>query len=374
MKARTLWNTFKYVLAFGLLAYVVYKNWDPGNGRGLKDVWQKYVVEGQPIHYLFLAAGFVTLLVSMLITLLRWYVLVRAQDLPFTIRGALSLGLVGFFFNTVMPGSVGGDIVKAAVLAREQSRRTVAVATVIMDRMIALWALVWFVALIGGASWLMGLLDGPSARPALVIVSTAAITVVVSLVVWSLMGLLPQWWAEGFGEWLESRLPRIGGSAAEFWRAIWMYRCRQWSVAKAMVLSWIGHVGFVLAFYCCTRTLWDEAADNPIPTLVQHFLIVPIGLVINAMPLFPGGAGIGEYAFGWLYELFGSAAANGILGSLVQRVLMWVIGLFGYLLYLRMRATVKAAQPTAAVEEKAALTVDKGLAWRNNQPHGVVAP
>ena len=39
---------------------------------------------------------------------------------------------------------------KAAGIAREQSRRTVAVATVIMDRIIGLWGLCWLVALLGG--------------------------------------------------------------------------------------------------------------------------------------------------------------------------------------------------------------------------------
>ena len=58
----------------------------------------------------------------------------------------MRIGLIGFFYNSVLPGSVGGDIIKAAAIAREQSRRTIAVATVIMDRVIALWGLVWFVA------------------------------------------------------------------------------------------------------------------------------------------------------------------------------------------------------------------------------------
>jgi uncharacterized membrane protein YbhN (UPF0104 family) len=69
---------------------------------------------------------------------------------------------------------------------------------------------------------------------------------------------------------------------------------------------------------------------------------VPIGLVINAMPLFPGGAGIGELGFGGLYQLLGYPKAGGILGSLVQRVINWVMGVMGYLIYLRMRATIPA--------------------------------
>ena len=73
-----------------------------------------------------------------------------------------------------------------------------------------------------------------------------------------------------------------------------------------------------------------------VPDLMQHFLIVPIGLVIQAMPLFPGGAGIGEYGFGILYRWLGKSEASGVLGSLVQRIIMWVYGLIGYAIYRRM--------------------------------------
>ena len=142
----TLWNTFKYLLAFGLLGWVVYANWAPKTGRGLQEVWHNHVVLGKPIAGFYLLAAFGLYLVSLVVTLFRWYILVRAQDLPFTVRRRMRIGLIGFFYNSVLPGSVGGDIIKAAAIARKQSRRTVAVATVIMDRVIALWGLVWFVA------------------------------------------------------------------------------------------------------------------------------------------------------------------------------------------------------------------------------------
>src|SRR5262249_54266655 len=160
--------------------------------------------------------------------LVRWYVLVRAQGLPFRLSDAVRLGLAGFFFNTFLPGSVGGDVVKAAFLAREQNRRTVAVATVLMDRVIGLWGLFWFVALLGGAFWALGMLEGPAAGPSQFVVKGAAVVVGASAAVWLLMGLLPQRRAERFAGRL-SRLPKVGGPAAEFWRAVWIYRCRQGS-------------------------------------------------------------------------------------------------------------------------------------------------
>jgi uncharacterized protein (TIRG00374 family) len=347
---RTAFNLFKYALAFGLLGWVVYDQ-----RHGLGDVWQRHAVEGQPVNGLFLLAGLLAYEAAVLLTIVRWYVLVRAQGLPFRLGEALRIGKIGFFFSTFLPGSVGGDIVKAAALARGQSRRTVAVATVLMDRVIGLWGLFWFVALLGGLFWATGALEGPAAAQAKAVVRAAAAVVAVSAAVWLLLGLLPQRRAERFAGRL-TKLPRVGGSAAEFWRAVWMYRCRQASVGLALLMSWVGFAGFVLAFYCCARTLWDGDPANALPSLLQHFLLVPVGLVIMAMPLFPGGAGIGELGFGLLYGWFGFDKANGVLGSLVQRVLSWVIGLFSYAACLWRRPALPAeAEPPRPADELAAL-------------------
>jgi uncharacterized membrane protein YbhN (UPF0104 family) len=334
-------NACKYGLAVGLLAYIVYRNWDPPGGKGLKALWDR----PEPFNFGFLAAAFAFYAAALVLTLVRWYYLVRAQDLPFRLPDALRLGLVGFFFNTFLPGAVGGDVIKAAFLAREQSRRTVAVATVIMDRIIALWGLFWFVALLGALFWAAGSLEGSAAGK--ITVGTAGAVVAGSVVVWMLLGLLPPHRAERFAGRL-GRLPKVGHSAAEFWRAVWMYRCRQKSVALALLISWVGFIGFVGAFYCCARALWDGDLAQPVPSLLQHFLIVPMGLVIQAIPGSPGGAGIGELGFGILYQWFGYSAGLGQMSTLLQRVITWTLGFLGYLIYARMRTTVQPAAPAEA--------------------------
>jgi uncharacterized membrane protein YbhN (UPF0104 family) len=313
-----------------------------GISRGLAYVWQRNVQRGEPIHTGYLLLALVLAVASTLLTFVRWYILVRAVELPFRLIDAFRLGFIGLFFNSFMPGSVGGDVIKAAVLAREQNRRTVAVATVIMDRAIALWALIWFVALLGAGFWLIGVLVGQGAEQCRTIVTLAWIIVGVSVVIWTALGLLPDWRAERFAGRLEG-LPKVGAAVAELWRAGWMYRCRPRAVGGVLLLSWVGHVGFVFLFYCAVLTLWQPDSGEQIPTLAQHFLIVPIGLVIQAAPFFPGGAGIGELGFGLLYEWLGCSEASGVLGSLVQRVITWTLGLLGYLMYLRMRAVLQSA-------------------------------
>ena len=349
MNKRTLWTVFKYLLAAGLLALVVWMNWGhPGNpdDRGLGYVWQRHVLRGEPINYGYLALSFLFFGVAVPITMVRWWVLVRAQELPFTLGNAFRLGFLGFFFSTFLPGSVGGDLVKAAGIAREQSRRTVAVATVVMDRLIGLWGLFWITALIGGGFWLAGGLEGKAEGPSKQVVGAAILVVVASMVVWLLMGLLSDARADGLAGRLE-RLPKVGGSVAELWRAVWMYRKRPGSVFLALGLSLIGFLGFIPSFYFGARAMADAADPGAIPTLTQHFLLVPIGLVVQAVVPLPGGIGAGEFGFGKLFGWFGCPEPNGVLGSLVQRVITWTLSLLGYLAVAGMGRAPRAAEPQA---------------------------
>src|SRR5262249_2428833 len=156
-------------------------------------------------------------------------------------------------------GSVTGDIPKAAFLARGQSRRTAAVATVIMDRGLGFCGLFWLVALVGSVFWLTGDLEALAktdlARYVLQsIVAGAGPATVLSLVFWVVLGFLSEDRSRRVADWLERR-PKIGASAAELWRAVLLYRSRGWSVLLAIVLAMIGHVGFIFIIFLCSHTI-----------------------------------------------------------------------------------------------------------------------
>ncbi len=341
MNKRILWIAFQYLLAVGLLSVIIYSRWGTPGSNGLGDVWRRHVEQGKPVQWNYLLIGFVIFSSAAFLTLVRWYLLVRAQGLQVTLVQAIRLGLIGLFYNQFLPGGVGGDIVKAAALARNQERRTVAVATVVMDRVIALWGLVWFAALLGGVFWMSGALDGTGAEPAKSIVTIALAIVAVSLVVWFVMGLLSEERSEQFALRLNG-IPKVGGSVAEMWRAVWLYRSRPLSVWLTIGISWICFVGYVFAFYCAAKAFTDN--NTPLPTLSQHFLIVPLGLVIMTIPLFPGGAGISQAGFGGLYELFSCAMQTGVLASLVYYLMQCAASLLGFVISSLLG---RAATPTA---------------------------
>jgi uncharacterized membrane protein YbhN (UPF0104 family) len=334
---------FKYGLAVALLAYVVARNWQPddGAGPGLAEALAR------PVQVLPLALAAGLAVAGLLITFVRWWGLVRAQGLPFRLTDAVRLGMVGYFFNTFLPGAVGGDIVKAVALARGQSRRTVAVATVLFDRAVGLWGLVWLVALAGGAFWLAGepLLLGNTRL--LAIVRSAVAIVAVTAGGWLLLGLLPERRAHRLAGRL-ALTPKVGHALAELWRAVWLYRRRPRAVAVALGLTLVNHTANVLLFHCAARTFVPAAEAAQLPSLAEDVLVVPVGLAVQAGFPTPGGAGAGEAAFGWLYhDVLGRSAALGVLASLAQRVLSWVLGLAGYIAYLRTRPALSGPGPEA---------------------------
>jgi uncharacterized protein (TIRG00374 family) len=329
----------KYGLGIALLTWVIRLNWER-----LVEAFR------HPVQLVHLAMACTLLIGSLLLAFVRWHVLVRAQGLPFTLSAAVRLGLAGFFFNTFLPGAVGGDIIKAAFIAREQRRRTVAIATVLIDRVIGLWGLCWLVTLTGGVFSAAGYLTGEAANNVQWILLVAGGMVVGPLAVWISLGWLPVHRAQRVAAWL-ARLPKLGRQAAEFWRAVLLYRQHNRSFWLALLLTVVSQAGLVLMFYYCALTLLKP---EQVPSVGVHFLIIPIGMIVQALPLTPGGVGIGEAVFGGLYQLFGYSAGAGVLGALVQRVALWGVSFLGYIVYLRMRPSLETAPARAESEPAAA--------------------
>jgi hypothetical protein len=76
------------------------------------------------------------------------------------------------------------------------------------------------------------------------------------------------------------------------------------------------------------KALGDTALSVP-----QYFALVPLGFLINAIPMSIAGLGVGEFAFDWLFQKAGSPV-GGNLAAIVH-ALMIGISLFGIIFYLQ---------------------------------------
>lgn len=336
----------KYGIGFGLLIWVVTRYWEDNAATGAPGL--QSLLSGPVSEVWFLIAAVLTAC-ALGLQLLRWYLLVRALELPFTLRDACRLGLVGVFFNTFLPGSIGGDLLKAYFIAREnRERKTRAVATVLIDRALGLFGLVLFVAVLGAGAWGLGeerLAGNAELQRLIELMAVCSGATVAGFIV---LGYLPQRRVDRFARRLRW-LPKIGGVLAEFWYAVWMYRQRPRTMAWGVVLSAASHVALVLAFHAASRVFpaTGTAAERP-ASLAEHLVIAPIGFIVQALPVSPGGVGVGEAAFAGLYQLSGRSASLGVMARLSLRIVEWLLGVSGYLIYLRMKKELPAALSTTS--------------------------
>ena len=90
---------------------------------------------------------------TFVITSYRWNELLKALDIHISQRRTFVLNMVGGFYNTFMPGSTGGDVLKAYYASLQTPNRTRAVMSVLVDRVVGLLALILLGGVMASLQW-----------------------------------------------------------------------------------------------------------------------------------------------------------------------------------------------------------------------------
>ncbi len=290
-----------------------------------------------PKNWSLLLGAWVVCGMAVVLTQVRWWVLVLALELPLSLRNALRIGFLGYLFNLAPMGIVGGDLIKAVLLAREHREyRTRAVASVIVDRVIGLYVV--FVVL-AAAIFLLGFWDHANTdiRWACRIAVGVAAAATVGIAVWFHAGA-------GTGRVVRglARLPRIGGLVEKLVDASRMYHQRPGVLLASGMMSAGVHGLFALGIYMVTLGL----PGTRLP-LSEHFVVVPLSTVASMIPL---PAGPQEGAIQFLFAQLAGAGTKGLVVGLSYRIITILIALVGVCYYLGARREV--AQVIHQVEEE----------------------
>lgn len=293
------------------------------------DEFKRALTEFDP-KYLLLS--FLVYFSSLILTFLRWQILVRTLGLPFTFYDAIRLGFVGAVTSLFMPGSITGDVVKGSFIATEQKRRAAAIASIIVDRIIGLYALLVLTSLVGIAFWSE---VAQFERLKLIVYFVWACTAGGALAVLSIYIFR----AEPFIAWLE-KVRYVGKPFADLTRALQCYKHNRRELLAAVGLGVVGHLGFVLTFQFAALAV----TDNPPPWELQY-IIIPAYMVATSVPLTPmGNIGVGEAMLGGLFTMVGSQLEVGVAVALAQRVVSWAAAAVGLVWYIPLYRDLKRRQ------------------------------
>jgi uncharacterized protein (TIRG00374 family) len=313
-------TVLKFVVPLAIIAWLVLQV----DRDQLRRLWS------EDTDWSLLALGSSLAMLSVCMSFVRWYLLVRALDMPFRLVDAFRLGFLTYLLNFVGAGSVGGDLFRAVFIAREQpGRRTEAVATVLADRLVGFYALL----LVNTCAIL--LTDVSNAHTLVrmvcnaVLVLTAIGTGVIVLV------LIPRFRKGRLLHFL-NRLPKVGPVLGKLILVVQTYGARLPHLFTAGGISVGIHLLLAISIY-----FMAVAIITAPPTLAEHCVIVPLSMAAGALPLTPAGLGTFEVAMRTLYEMVPlEKNSDGVIVALVYRTVTIVIAAIGIIVYWFARREV----------------------------------
>jgi uncharacterized protein (TIRG00374 family) len=254
-----------------------------------------------------------------LISITRWWYLLRKVGIPVPWVEAFRLTFIGFFFSSAMPGMTGGDLVKGFYIARRsKDARVRAFMSVLVDRVIGLFALGLLAALV----LVPNLGDPRFGVPTLIVTTFLGAACLLGVVFLSkrLRKLIRF-------DAIIGRLPFSKG-IAEIDRAVFIYRDHPGPVTLATLISLANHVSLVFMAVGI-----GHAIGIRIP-IYQYFMLYPVCLMMASIPLLPGGWGVREASFQAFFGMVGVAATQAVALSILVGLSLLGWSLLGGVLFL----------------------------------------
>ena len=288
------------------------------------------VLYEQPKRWHFLVAAFLIQLFGVSVTFIRWRWLVRTLGLQCSRRDAFRLGFFGLMLNLAPFGIVGGDAVKAVLLAQRNSDyKPQAVASVFIDRFIGL-----LVMFIFGSILICYTGFYTRAQPDIV-----ALTFVHLVFVFTAVGILGTataflpFFAKGYVERLIEKIPLCGKLGSQLIQALLLYRNHKRCLIQAGLITVLVHLSFGLSLYWITAALFSPASDG-----ITHIMLHNVANLTSMIPL---AAGPYEFVLEQLYQLYGKNVGMGLIVSLMFRLTAISVAAVGIVYYYGSSLTVR---------------------------------
>lgn len=275
----------------------------------------------------WLGIALALIFIATVIAVYRWGLLLRGVDLGIPFGRAFNLTFIGAFFNNVMPGLTGGDLVKAIYIAREHpSRKTESIITVLLDRVLGFTGL----ALVAGLAIPTDLERYGAVAPGIFLLLGA-------LTVFACVFFSRRIRAAVRLDALLKRLP-FQGIVQKIDRAVFLYRFRLDLVGVSLLLSMVVHTLIIGGF-----ALIGHALHIELDTLT-YFAVIPISLIAAALPLTPGGLGIAEAANIYFLGTVGVSRAAALSLFFLYRILQVLVSLVGAVCLALQKDRVSSAE------------------------------
>ena len=295
-------------LGLALMAAVV---WWAGPARVLEGLTR--------IRPLWIVPILATAYLGMAISCMRWRVLLEARGIRVSVHLLVFYYTIGYFFSSFLPSMFGGDIARSYIFGKKIENQLESFASVFMERLTGLTGLV----LVAGAATLLNFrtLRGAGLLPwmgAIIAGFCAFLFLVFNRPLVERAGAMIRW------------------RKAEAWKrklllfhdAVYSFRSKKRVIAIALFYSILFQILTSVNTWIVCLALGLKIG------FLDIMVVVPIILLICAIPVTPNAAGIWELSFMIFFSCLGYDRAEGANIALVLRAKNIVVALVGGIFYV----------------------------------------
>ncbi len=291
---------FRAMISALLMSWIVYRF---QFGSVISNMWRA--------DKAFLVGALLVFVVSGALGAVQWAALLRFHGIALGFAGTVARYFMGLFFNYILPGFVGGDVVRVYKTAMVSGRASQSFSSTLADRVIGLLALVLF-----SLGAFMFLPAGATGRA----LPAAAFMFLV------LAGCMALFAVRSLGSIVSSLFGRfvpdgIAEKIAAVYEEMHLLTRSPATLARTLALSFLIQFTRIGVHYLCARAVG-------IPLGFAYFaLFVPVMEILASLPFSFGGVGVREMAGVGLFSSLGVSQES----ILSYTLLAYTVGFTGSL-------------------------------------------
>lgn len=275
---------------------------------------QEVVGKIRAIPPLLLSLIFIWHALTQLLGVYRWSIILRSRDIHLPFSRLTVVTLKSMFFNMILPTAMGGDVVRVYALYKNPEKRREGVASVFVDRMIGLTAMVGIAlfSVLWGAKYL-------EETPFTFYILAFAVLYffILAMLATSLLRKI----ALKFFQIV--KLKALSEKVMALFDALYSYLSFRKTMGFALCLSFALQIGVIFTYFFVARVM------NVHISLFHLFLFMPVVWIFSMLPISLGGLGLREFAFTVLFSKIGIPRDACLSLSIVASAIAMFLGLLG---------------------------------------------
>jgi hypothetical protein len=266
--------------------------------------------------------------ISQVVVGVRWWLLLRNQKIKIPLKKAVTLHLLGLFYNVFLPSAVGGDLIRAWYITKHTNHHFEAILSIFVDRVLGFFSMV----ILAFLAWVIFLrkplniglvkyFDLLSQYKLALILIFAALSLLIIIIIYFARNLTKKLWSRT--EALFLKVFQKGKNAAI------LYRKKPFTIISVILITMASQSILVISF-------WLLSTDMQISASLKYFLVFfPVSWVLGILPSI-GGAVFVEGGLVIMFTQFTAVSAEQAFAlALLQRFIWILCGIPGMLVHLK---------------------------------------